>query len=265
MTRRELLAGFSTAPLLAQSRQQQGKQVIDGALEALGGERFLTMKDRIETGRAYSFYRAELSGRSHARIYTRYLTRPEPHRADFFGLRERQSFGKDKEESAILFTEIEGWSITFRGARPIGTEVEQRFRNSTRRNIFYILRQRLGEPGMLIEFDGNDIVENVPVQIVTITDAENLAVKVYFHTSTKLPVRQEWVRRDQKTRERFQELTRFSKYRDVSGVQWPFQIQRDRDGEKIFEMFADAVQINQDLTDDMFTLSANMKVLKPAR
>jgi hypothetical protein len=105
----------------------------------------------------------------------------------------------------------------------------------------------------------------MPVQIVTITDADNLAVKVYFHTSTKLPVRQEWVRRDQKTRERFEELTRFSKYRDVSGVQWPFQIQRDRDGEKIFEMFADAVQINQDLTDDMFTLPANMKLLKPAR
>jgi hypothetical protein len=225
------------------------------------------MRDRVETGRVYSFFRAELSALSQARIYTRYLTRPEPPRMGFFGLRERQSFGKGKEDYAVLFTEDAAYQITFRGARPLPKESEERFRDSTRRNFLYILRMRMGEPGMLIEFDGTDVVENQPVDMVTLTDSENFAVKVFIHTGTRLPVRQEYVRRDAKTRERFEEVTRFSKYRDVGGgVQWPFQMQRERNGEKIYEIFSEAVEINKGLSDEeYFALSTKIKILPPAR
>lgn len=266
MTRRDFSLLLPAAPAWAQNRQQKAKQVIDAAVKALGGPAFMNMKDRIEAGRVYSFYRERLSGAAHARIYTRYLTRPEPPNIEFFGQRERQSFGKDnKEDYAVLFTETEGWQVSFRGARPLGKEAEERYRDSARRNIFYILRQRLGEPGMLMEHLGADVVENTPVDIVLITDSENRAVKAFFHSSTGLPVRQEYVRRDEKTRDRFEELSRFAKYRDVGGVQWPYQIQRERDGEKIFEIFAESVVINRDLKDDLFTLDMKTKVLPPAR
>ncbi|MGH9657484.1 MAG: hypothetical protein ACRD96_03010, partial [Bryobacteraceae bacterium] len=57
-------------------------------------------------------------------------------------------------------------------------------------------------------------------------------------------------------------LTLYSKYRDVGGgVMWPFQIQRWRNGEKIFEIFSESVAINQDLTDNLFTISSKIKVL----
>ncbi|MBI4902970.1 MAG: hypothetical protein HY820_05000 [Acidobacteria bacterium] len=258
-------AGCAGGTLLAQTREAKGKAAVEAALAALGGARFMAMRDRTENGRAYSFYRDQLSGRSHARFYTRYLTRPEPPRIDFFGLRERQSFGKDKEESAVLFTETEGWSITYRGARPIGKEIEDRFRDSTRRNIFYMLRQRMGEPGMIIEQIAEEVVENKPAKIVTITDSDNRVVKVFFHTSTGLPFKQEYFRRDAKTRERIEEVSYFSKYRDAGGVQWPLQIEKQRNGEKLVEIFSDTVQINKDLKEDLFTLPTTMKVLPQAR
>lgn len=264
MLRRTFLLSLAAAPAFSQSKQERGKKIVDEAVAALGGKNFLEMKDRLEAGRAYSFYRERLSGLSHARIMTRYLTRPEPPRIDFFGLRERQSFGKDKEDYAILFTEKEGYTVTYRGARPVPPDMDERFRETTRRNIFYILRQRLGEPGMIMEHDGSEIVDNMPVHAVTITDAENLSTTVYFHQSTKLPVRQQFVRRVEKTKERFDELTRFAKYRDVAGgIQWPFQITRERNGEKIYEIFSESVKINQGFDDSYFTLSTDMKMLKP--
>ncbi len=264
MQRRTFLLSLAASPAFPQSKQERGKKLLDQALEALGGRNFLEMKDRIEAGRAYSFYREQLSGLAHARIMTRYLTRPEPPKIDFFGLRERQSFGKDKEDYAILFTEKEGYTLTYRGARPIAPDIDERFRETTRRNIFYILRQRLGEPGMIIEDDGSEIVDNMPVHAVTITDAENLSTTVYIHQSTKLPVRQQFVRRVEKTKERFDELTRFAKYREVAGgIQWPFQITRERNGEKIYEIFAESVKINQGFDDSYFSLSTDMKMLKP--
>src|SRR6267378_2335751 len=100
----------------AETNQERGKRVVDAALAALGGQNFLAMRDRVETGRAYSFYREELSGLSIATFYTRYLTRPEPPVPAFFGIRERESFGK-KQDNSVLFTENDAFEITFRGAR----------------------------------------------------------------------------------------------------------------------------------------------------
>jgi hypothetical protein len=253
------LAGVAAS---AETSQERGKRIIDEALAALGGQNYLNVRDRVESGRAYSFYREKLSGLSRATIYTRYLVRPEPPVPGFLGLRERQAFGKD-ENSAVLFTEDRGYEITFRGARPLSDDLIQRFKESTLHNIFYILRQRLGEPGLIFESKGADVLDNQPVEIVDITDAQNRTVTVYFHQSTKLPVRQVFYRRDPQTKDRIEEVTVFAKYRDVGGgVMWPFSIQRERDQEKIYEIYSDSVTINQDLKDNLFTLPANLKILK---
>jgi hypothetical protein len=59
-----------------------------------------------------------------------------------------------------------------------------------------------------------------------------------------------------------EEVTIFSKYRDVGdGVMWPYAIERKRNGDKIFEMYSDSVAINQNLTDDKFTVPTDMKIL----
>jgi hypothetical protein len=250
-------------PAGAETAQERGKRVVDEALAALGGPKFTAMQDRVETGRVYSFYREELRGLSRARIYTRYLTRVE---AVKLAQRERQSFGKKDEESAVLFSDAHGWEITFRGARPLPDDALARYEESTLRNIFYILRVRLGEPGLVFESRGTDIVDNQPVETVDITDSQNRTTTVSFHRSTKLPIRQVFFRRDLKTRDRFEEVTVFSKYRDVGGgAMWPFTIERVRDGEKIFEIYSETVEINKGLTDNLFTLPGNIKVLPKAR
>src|SRR5579862_121976 len=255
-----LVCWAAMAVARAETNLERGKRVVDQAITALGGDTFLHMQDRVESGRAFSFYREELNGLSIARIYTRYLIRPEPPTAGFLGVREREAFGK-REDSAVLFLEGEGYDVTFRGARPLSEEVLQRFKESTLRNVFYILRQRLGEPGLILESRGSDVVENQPVDIVDITDIDNRTVTVYFNQITHLPARQVTYRRDPKTKDRVEEVTRFSKFRDVNGVQWPFDIQRERDGEKIYQMFSDKVEINQGLTDNLFTLPSNIKIL----
>src|SRR5258707_588110 len=114
---------------------------------------------------------------------------------------------------------------------------------------------------MIFESGGVDVVENVPVEVVDITDSLNRTVTVYFHQSTKLPVRQTWAWRDPETKERNDEITRFSRYRDIGGgVQWPHQILRERNGEKTYEMFSDSVVMNKNLTDNVFSLESTGKL-----
>lgn len=250
-----LLAGFSTAETPAAAR---GKKIIDDSIAALGGDKFLQVQDRVESGRAYSFYRDNLSGLSIAKIFTRYLTVDPTKSAHELGVRERQSFGKN-EDSAVVLREDGGANITYRGPKPIPTEDFERHRETTLHNIFYILRQRLHEPGMDFEFVGSEVVDRVPVDIVDVIDGANFTVRVYIHQTTKLPVKQSFSRLDLKTKDRDEEVTRFDRYRDNQGIQWPQQITRERNGEKIYQIFADSVAFNQDLTDDLFTISALSK------
>lgn len=248
------------------SKVERGKRLLEEVVAALGGPRFLAMKDRVEKGRAYSFYRDRLTGLSRATIYTRYVMRPDPLPAEpGLYVRERQSFGKDKEEYAILFDEKGGYQISERGVRPLPRTTLDRYQDSTRRNIIYTLRQRMSEPGLLIESKGTDVFENQPVEGVEIADPSNASVIVYVHRSTKLPVRQVFHRRDPLTRERREEVTLFSKWRETDGVMWPWTITRSRDGEKIFEIFSDAVSMNKGLDDKLFTLPGHLQMLPEAR
>ena len=165
-----------------------------------------------------------------------------------------------------MATESGAWEITFRGARPLADLRYETYKDSTLRNIFYILRQRLDEPGLTLYSQGADIYQNLPVEIVDITDADNRTVTVYFSQTTKLPVRQSFKRRNPEFKDFDEEVTLFSKYLDVGGgVKWPFDVHRERNGEKIYEMFSDTVEINRDLTDDRFTLPANLKLLPKAK
>ena len=173
-------------------------------------------------------------------------------------------FGKKEEDAVVFFPNGEAWEVTFRGARPFTGERMARYRESTPRNFLYILRERLKEPGLIFDFQRSDVWANVPVDIVDVADSENRVTTVYFHQSTKLPVRQIFIRRDPATKERHEEVTMLSKFRDVGGgVQWPFDTHRERNGEKIFQMFADTVTINRDVPDQFFQLPDGVKKLKP--
>lgn len=241
-----------------ETQQQHGRRVVNDALQALGGNAFLHVQDRVETGRAYSFYNQQLSGVEIATIYTRYLA-PVPGKME---LREHESFGRNKGEAGVLITEDHGWEYNYHGARPMDEERLADFRQSMLLNIFYILRMRLDEPGLTCYFMGSDRFEAKPVNIVDITDAAGNTVTVHFSPSTKLPLRQSFKHRNATYHDFDTEVTVFDKYREVSGgVMWPYDIHRERNGQKLYEMYADSVEINQNLTDETFSLPAKLKVM----
>jgi hypothetical protein len=261
--KRVVFAALAAVLLLrAETPEQRGKRVVDECLQALGGDRYMNMQNRVETGRAYSFYRDTLTGLSIAKIYTRYDSDVIDTAHDL-AQHERDNFGK-KEDYGTLFTGKEAWDVTYRGARPLPADRFARYKDTTLRDIFYIIRERLHEPGWVIESKGADVIENRPVEIVDLTDVDNITTTVYFDQITKLPVRQAFYRRDPVTKDRNEEVTHFTKYLDTGGVQWPFAVERDRNGEKIYEIFSTSVEINdKKVSDDLFRLPSTIKLLKP--
>lgn len=265
LDRRAFLAASLPLPLLAQLRPAEGRRLSHLALEALGGEAYRRMHHRVERGRAYSFYHDRLSGLTRATISTFYDMAPEPAPADFVGQHERQALGKN-QDVVYLYTPAAIHEITYRGARLQTEEVLNRWKESLLHNVLYILHSRLDEPGLAFDARGSDIYQNQPVDRLEISDQAGRAVMVLLDAHTHLPVRQSWIRRDPLSGLPVEEVTLFAKYRDIGGgVKWPWVFRRERNGERIFEMFSDQVQVNPELDESVFKIPKNAKILPPAK
>lgn len=245
------------AGALAQT-PDKGRQVVQDAVDALGGAKFLAMKNRVESGRAFSFYREQVTGLSMATIYTEYLDQIP---TKGLAVREREAFGK-KQDYSILFLEDQGYEISFRGARPVSDERWNRYLKTTGDNIFYLMRERLKDPQLTYDFVRSDVVLNTQVNIVDVSIGDQNPIRVYFDANTKVPLRQETSAWDPVGRQRGTEVTDYSKYRESNGVQWPFVIHRERNGEVVYEIFADRVDINAKLPEKTFDLPPGIKILK---
>jgi hypothetical protein len=260
-TRRTFLSLAAGATLLrAQAppvSQTRGREVIDKTIYALGGDGFRLMRTRTEIGKAYSFYRDQITGLSPAHIYTRYVQNGTLIREE-----QRQVFGK-KQDDAVILTSAGAWEVTFRGAKNLGDERLKQFQDTALHDIFYILRARLDEPGLVFEHRGKEVVENAPVEAVEIYDADNRNISVWIHSSTFLPVKQRFQHWDPVVSDRREEVTRFTKYREAgNGVMWPHDVQRERDQEKIFELYSDKVTVGDDFKPGMFELPPGATILK---
>jgi hypothetical protein len=250
----------AAASLRGQTSAARGRELVEKTINALGGDGFRNMTARVENGRAYSFYREQINGLDIARIYTKYLPADS---GPGLKLKQRQAFGK-KQDSAVILTEKAGWQINYKGAMPLPAQRLSTFVDSTLHDIFYILRERVNEPGLTFESQGRDVVENSPVETIQIYDAENRNVTVWLHQDTFLPVKQRFTRWDPQINDRREEVTRYTKYRESGdGVMWPYDTQRERDQEKIFELYADKVTVGGTLEDSLFEVPSGMTVLKP--
>ena len=237
----------------------KGKQVIDQAIAALGGDRFLNMRNRVAKGRIYSFFHDRISGFDVTTTYVEYLSDPP---AKGLGIREREVLGK-KQDYSYLFLPDQGWDITFRGARPIDGDDWSRYVRTTENDILYILKVRHSEPGLQFDYVGNQVVDASDVEVVDITDSQNRTVRAYFDHNTFLPVRDTFTWQDPKTRDHNDEEIDYDKWRDAGdGIMWPYTIERQRNGYMTYQMFATHVDVNQQVPGNTFDLPPGAKILK---
>src|SRR5262249_39767454 len=127
------------------------------------------------------------------------------------------------------------------------------FQEDIKKDLDYILRTRIKEPGLIFRYAGQDIVDLKEVDWVELVDADNRTIKIAVDRSTHLPVRKVVDTRDANTRMKSNEVEFYSNYHPVQGVQTAFQITRERNGIKIYQVFFESCQYNTSLSDSLFT------------
>jgi len=223
----------------ASSSSAQARELLHQAVEALGGEAFLQLETQKLQGRVYSFRQDRLTGLAPVVSYTRF---PDQH---------REEYGKNKEDIQILDGE-KGWYIDIHGVKEIPPEEMRQNRVRERMSVFYILRYRLEEPGSTVQYAGRDLWGARQVDVVHFIDRENRLAAISLDRQSRLPVRVVWARRDERTRQRIEEVEILANYHREGRIMAPRHYVRQRNGTKVFEAFVSEVIYNVPLPDSLF-------------
>ncbi len=121
------------------------------------------------------------------------------------------------------------------------------------KDIDNLLRYRLKEEGMIFRYGGSDILDLKQVERVEVVDRERRTFRLALDRQTHLPEHAVVTTRNPTTRERTEEVIYYSNYHPIEGVQTPFQITRERNGIKVYQVFFTSCRYNSGLSEELFT------------
>jgi hypothetical protein len=233
-------AKSSPAIPVDQENARKAKAIIDQGIQALGGETYLTIRDREQQGRGYSFHHGTANGGG--AIFWSFTEFPD---------KERVELTKERD-IAELYVGNKAWEITYKGAHPIEQKDLDDYLRRRRFSLDTVLRTWVNDPTVVLLFDGFAVAAQHPAQQVTLINAQDESVTLYFDNDTHLPVKKSFSWRDPVDRQKNLEEEVYENYRQVSGVMTPYNLTRYFNGDMASQRFLNALTINQGLDEAMF-------------
>jgi hypothetical protein len=243
-----------TAPAIPIDQQNANKAraLIDQAIEALGGNAYLNIEDMTQEGRGYSFHHGEPSGAGG--LFWRFYRFPDKERIEL----------TKKRDIAYVYRGDEGFEITYKGVRSDEPKAVTDFVRRRKYSLEWVLRKWLHEPGIALFYDGPAVAAQRDTLQVTLVNARNESVDLYFDTSSHLPVKKSFSWRDPTDKERNIEEDIYDNYRPVEGVMTPFSVTHFYNGDMASQRFLNNAHYNTGLNDSLFNVSATYDPNKPA-
>ncbi len=227
--------------LMPEQSAAKAKQLLEQAIQALGGDAYLNERDSTCTFRLSQFgHSGELTG--YAKL-TDYEKLPDKARVENSG----------KRNIIEVYNGDKGWIMDRGGVQEASAEALAERRDNEKKDIDNILHNRIKEPGMTFRYAGPDTVDLKEADWVELVDRDGRTIRLALDRSTHLPTRKIIVTRDPSTRLRVEEVEYYSNYHAIQGIQTPFQISSERNGLKTGQIFLEDCKYNTGLPDSLFT------------
>jgi hypothetical protein len=227
--------------LMPEQSAAKARQILDQAVEALGGTAYMNVHDATCTGRIGQFdHSGEVTG------FGKFIDYSQP------PFKERQE-NLPKKNIIEVYNGDKGWDLD-RGGVSVAPKADVTdFKEQVQKDLDYILRKRSHEPGMVLRYGGPDVVDLKQAQWVEMVDSDNRTIRIAFADNTHLPIRKSVETRDPRLQRKIEEIEYYSNYHPIDGIETPFQITRERNQIKIFQVFFDKCEYNTSLSDALFT------------
>lgn len=227
----------------AQENTQKARTLIQQAIQALGGKTYLNVQDMRQEGRAYSFFHGEAN--SLGTPFWRFWKWPD---------KDRSELTKQRD---VIYIENgdQGYETTFRGTCIQNAVNLAEYMRQREFSLDYVLRTWFPQSDIALFYEGQTVADNRQVEKVTIMNSKNQAVSLYFDQQTHLPIKKTFTWRDQ-DRYRNEESEIYGDYHLVQGINTPFQVVREHNGEMTRQRFLTSVSYNTGIADSLFEAKA---------
>jgi|SRR5581483_9712695 len=226
-----------------QENAKKARALINQAIDALGGQAYLTIQDISQEGRTYGFHHGESEGAGV--VFWRFYKYPDKDRLEL----------TKKRDVKYIYRGNEGYEITYKGTRADDPKAVSDYLRRKHYALDVVLREWINEPGIALFYEGSTVAAQKDTQQVTIMNARNEAVTLYLDSNTHLPVKKTFSWRDPTDKERNVEDEVYDNYRPVQGVMTPFSVTRFYNGDMSNQRFLHSVEYNKGLSDSLFEAS----------
>lgn len=233
-----------------QQNQQKARQVLDAMVQALGGDRWLSMQSRVYEGRRSGFYHGNPTG-----AIVDYF---EFHK---FPDQDCTEFTKKRDVIQIL-TGQEGWEITYRGKRPVPKEQLDSALRRREHSVEVAIKVWLKDPKTVLFYDGQRTVQRHLADRVRILSPENDSVTIETDSQNHLPIRHSYLWRDPLYKDKNETAEEYDDYHTVAGIATPFTITDYENGEMTGQRFLYRASYNAALPPDIFDVDKTVAKIK---
>jgi len=237
----------------ATQNSNKAKAIIEDGIKALGGQIYLTIRDREQQGRTYGFHHGTPTGGGGQ--FWSFSEFPD---------RERVEFTKERD-IAQIFIGDKGYEVTYKGPHPVEQKDLDDYMRRRRFSLDRVLRIWVNDPTVVLLFEGNAIAAQHSALQVTLVNAKNESVTLYFDADSHLPIKKSFEWRDPVDKQKNLEEEVYENYRQVSGIMAPYNVTRYFNGDMSNQRFLNSVTINQGLDPAMFDPNSGYNPNKPVK
>lgn len=243
-------AKAASALPMDQQNARKARDLILQAIQALGGDIYLNARNLEEQGRTYSFYHGNPT--SNGIFFWRFTEFPDKERIEL----------TPQRDIAYIYVGNKGTEVTYKGPRAVEKKDLDDYLRRRRFSLETILRTWLNDPTVAFFSEGLALAGSVAAQKVTLINAKDEAVSLYFDNDTHLPIKKDYSWRDPVDKQKNIEEESFDNYRPVQGIMTYFNFTRYFNGDMQNERFVTSASYNQNLNQAMFDPSSGYKPLK---
>lgn len=241
-----LAAVLAPRPLVGQGSMDAGanagkaRATIHAMVQALGGEKWLTLENSKLHGRMSGFAHGKPTGG--IMDYTELTKFPDLARLEF---------GK-KGKWVQIFVGQRGWEITYQGVKTLPPDQVAGFVRRHNHSLQSVVRIWMKDPKTLLLYDGQSIAGRRLADKVTLIDADNDSVDIQTDAESHLPLSVSWQWRDPVYHDKDSEAIEYANYVSVQGIATAYDITTYRNGELINQQFLYDAAYNLALPPDTF-------------
>lgn len=230
-----------SANLMPRESAAKAKEILAQAIDALGGQEYLSVRNSDCTGRFAQF---EHSGAVGGFV-------------QFHDFREmpdklRSEYGK-KGIIVDLYLGDKGWTLDRGGVSEMPATVMTDYQEQLKTDINTILRFRLKDETLVFRYEGSDVVDLKEADWVEIADRDGHTIRAAFDKKTHLPIRTTVTKRDAETGDKIVRAAYYTNFHSIGGVQTAYQTARFRNDLQVYQAFIEKCEYNVSLPPDMFS------------